>query len=343
MSNLFLDLLAERDYLVADGAMGTNLFKRGLQTGDAPELWNVEQPEKIESVHQEFVDSGSDIVLTNSFGCNRHRLKLHDAQDRVNELNKAAAGCARRVADKAGRPVVVAGSMGPTGEIFEPVGPMSIEEATDAFAEQARGLKEGGVDVLWIETMSSREESQAAVAGASSVGLPVVTTMTFDTAGKTMMGVSPQQAYEHLSSLENKPVAIGANCGLGATESVISLCDMTEIVPKEAVIVAKANCGIPEYKDGGFEFTGTPELMADYARMARDAGAKIIGGCCGSDGAVVKAIADALKGYTPGEKPSQELIIEKLGALTNMPAGGAHGHGGGGDEEGGRKRRRRRG
>ena len=342
MSNLFLDLLEKRDYLVADGAMGTSLFKRGLQTGDAPELWNVDHQDRVESVHQEYVDAGSDIILTNSFGCNEHRLKLHNAQDRTYELNKAAAERARKVADAADRPVVVAGSMGPTGEILEPVGALSMADAAKAFAEQAKGLKDGGADVLWIETMSSREESQAAVEGASTAGLPIVTTMTFDTAGKTMMGVSPQDAYTHLSGLEVKPAAIGANCGLGATESVISLCDMTDIVPDGAWIVAKANCGIPQYKDGKFEFTGTPELMADYARMARDAGARIIGGCCGSDGAVVKAIADALKDYTPGDKPDQDQIIAKLGALTNMPAGGAHGHGGS-DEEGGRKRRRRRG
>lgn len=344
MSNLFLELLEKRPYLIADGAMGTSLFKRGLETGDAPELWNVDHKDRVESVHQEYVDAGSDIILTNSFGCNRHRLKLHNAQDRTYELNKAAAERARAVADAAARPVVVAGSMGPTGEILEPVGALSVADATEAFAEQAKGLKDGGVDVLWVETMSSREESQAAVAGASSVGLPVVTTMTFDTAGKTMMGVSPQEAYEHLSHLETAPTAIGANCGLGPTESVISISQMTAIVPKDAVIVAKANCGIPEFKNGEFRFSGTPDLMGKYARMARDCGARIIGGCCGSDGTVIKAIADSLKDYEPGERPSDEKIIEVLGPLANMPAGGAHSHGGGGSEDGeGRRRRRRRG
>lgn len=341
MSNLFLELLEKRPYLIADGAMGTSLFKRGLETGDAPELWNVDHKDRVESVHQEYVDAGSDIILTNSFGCNRHRLKLHQAQDRAHELNKAAAERARKVADAAGRPVVVAGSMGPTGEILEPVGALSVADAVEAFAEQARGLKDGGVDVLWVETMSSREESQAAVTGAASVGLPVVTTMTFDTAGKTMMGVSPQQAYEHLSHLESAPIAIGANCGLGPTESVISIAQMTAIVPDDAVIVAKANCGIPEFKNGEFRFSGTPELMAKYARMARDCGARIIGGCCGSDGTVIKAIAEALDGYEPGERPDQDKIIEVLGPLANMPAGGAHGHGGGEEGEGRRRRRRR--
>ncbi|MDX1738215.1 MAG: homocysteine S-methyltransferase family protein, partial [Alphaproteobacteria bacterium] len=194
MANLFEKLLSERDYLIADGAMGTSLFKRGLQTGDAPELWNVDHPDRVESVHQEYVDAGSDIVLTNSFGCNEFRLKLHNAQDRVFELNKAAAERARAVADKADRDVVVGGSMGPSGEILEPVGALSYEDAVKGFKAQAEGLKAGGADVLWIETMSSREESAAAIEGASQVGLPIGTTMTFDTNGKTMMGVSPEEA-----------------------------------------------------------------------------------------------------------------------------------------------------
>ncbi|WP_420549336.1 betaine--homocysteine S-methyltransferase [Curvivirga sp.] len=341
MENLFTKLLNERDYLIADGAMGTSLFKRGLQTGDAPELWNVDHQDRVESVHQEYVDNGSDIVLTNSFGCNEFRLKLHNSEDRVFELNKAAAERARKVADASDRDVVVGGSMGPTGEILEPAGTLKYEEAVAAFKAQAEGLKAGGVDVLWIETMSGREESAAAVEGASSVGLPVVTTMTFDTNGKTMMGVSPEDAYEHLSHLPTQPAAIGANCGLGPTESVISLAQMQTVVDANAVIVAKANCGIPQYVNGEFIFSGTPELMGKYARMARDCGAKIIGGCCGSDGEVIKAITDSLKDYTPGEKPSEEKIIEVLGPLSNGPS--PHSHGGDENEGGRRGRKRRRG
>ena len=351
--NLFQRLLKERPYLVADGAMGTNLFKRGLESGDAPELWNVDHPDRIESIHQEFIDAGADIVLTNSFGGNAYRLKLHNAQDRTYELAKAAAEIARRVADKTDRPIVVAGSMGPTGELFEPVGELSFEDGKAAFAEQARGLKDGGADALWIETMSSREEAAAAVAGAAEAGLPVVTTMTFDTVGKTMMGIAPDEAYRHLSTLPIAPAAIGANCGLGATENVLSIRAMSDAVGPDVAVVAKANCGVPEYRAGGFVYTGTPELMADYARLARDCGARIIGGCCGTDGTVLKAIAEALKGYEPGEKPSVEVIVEKLGPLagvTDRPAHGhghGHGHGGGdGDgedgEDGGRRRGRRR-
>lgn len=341
MSNLFLDLLNERPYLIADGAMGTSLFNRGLQSGDAPELWNVDHKDRVESVHQEYVDAGSDIILTNSFGGNAYRLKLHKSEDRVHELAKAAAERAKTVADKADRPIIVGGSIGPTGELFVPLGPLTIAEATKAFAAVAQGLVDGGADVLWIETMSSKEESEAAVAGAATTGLPVVTTMTFDTNGKTMMGITPEEAYQHLDQLAVSPVAMGANCGLGPTESVMSLSSISDVMKPGAVIVAKANCGVPVFSDGEFKFTGTPELMGKYARMARDCGARIIGGCCGSDGTIVKAISDSLKDYTPGDKPTTEQIIDTLGALSTGPS--PHSHGGEGDDSGARKRRRRRG
>ncbi len=318
MSDAFDQLLAERGYLVADGAMGTNLFKRGLETGDAPELWNVDHPDRIASVHQEFVDAGCDIILTNTFGGNTYRLKLHKAQDRTRELGVAAARIAREVADKAGRPVFVGGSIGPTGELLEPNGPLTYEDAKKSFAELARALKEGGADFLWVETMSSKEEVAAAVDGAATTGLPVVATMTFDTAGRTMMGLSPEDAYSHMMSLPVKPLAVGANCGLGASENVLSLIDMGKVTAPDTIVVAKANCGIPQFKDGEFSFTGTPELMADYARMARDAGARIIGGCCGSDGVVMKAIVEALKGYEPGEKPTSYQVVKALGPTTYM-------------------------
>ena len=318
MSNSFMEILKERGYLVADGAMGTNLFKRGLETGDAPELWNVDFPERVASVHQEFVDAGCDIVLTNSFGCNAYRLKLHNAQERAFELAKAAATVARQVADKADRPVFVGGSIGPSGELLVPNGPLTLEEATAAFAEQARGLAEGGADFMWVETMSSREEVDAAVAGAAVTGLPIVATMTFDTAGRTMMGVTPEEAYSHIKTLSTQPIAIGANCGLGATENIVSVAAIGKIADEDTIVVAKANCGVPEFKDGEFQYTGTPELMADYARLARDSGARIIGGCCGSDGPVMKAIVESLKGYTPKEIPLPLEVVKQLGPTTYL-------------------------
>jgi 5-methyltetrahydrofolate--homocysteine methyltransferase len=162
MTDRLTTLLSERPYLLADGAMGTSLFELGLANGAAGELWNVDHSERVMSVHRGFVEAGSDIVLTNSFGGNRCRLAFHDAADRVLEINAAAARLARGVADHADRPVIVAGSMGPTGEVLEPLGSFSIADAEAAFAEQAAALKEGGVDVAWLETMFSEEELPAA-------------------------------------------------------------------------------------------------------------------------------------------------------------------------------------
>src|ERR1700732_810400 len=171
MTDRLTSLLAERPWLLADGATGSNLFDRGLRSGDAPELWNSEHPERIAELHRAFVVAGADIILTNTFGGTRHRLKLHKAESRVAELNEKAARIARTEAGRATRTVLVAGSMGPTGEIVEPRGRLGLDAAREAFAEQAPALARGGADILWIETMSSVEETEAAVAGARTTGL----------------------------------------------------------------------------------------------------------------------------------------------------------------------------
>jgi 5-methyltetrahydrofolate--homocysteine methyltransferase len=321
MANRFLKLLAERAFLMADGATGTNLFGMGLMTGDSPELWNFEHPERIEALHQSFVAAGADLFLTNSFGGTRHRLKLHHAQDRVREVNKTAAEIGRRVADRAmkeqpGREIVVAGSMGPTGELFQPLGALTEPDGIAAFAEQAQALKEGGVDVLWIETMSSREEVAAAVMGAATAGLPIVTTMSFDTNGKTMMGISPADFVAFVHGLNPKPVAYGANCGVGASDLVATIVKLAEAAAPGDVIVAKGNAGIPYYEEGKIKYNGTPDLMADYARIVRDAGARIVGGCCGTSPEHLRSIRGALDAHVPGEKPTVGDIIARLGPVT---------------------------
>jgi methionine synthase I (cobalamin-dependent) len=168
MSDRLSRLLATRPWLLADGATGSNLFAMGLVSGEAPELWNTEHPERISQLHRGFAEAGADIILTNSFGGTRYRLKLHKAEGRVRELNLIAAQLARAVADQSGREIVVAGSIGPTGEILEPLGPLTAAAAREAFAEQAQALAEGGADVLWIETMSSKEELEAAPAACRS-------------------------------------------------------------------------------------------------------------------------------------------------------------------------------
>jgi methionine synthase I (cobalamin-dependent) len=316
----FTEALNSRPWLLADGATGTNYFQMGLVSGDAPEMWNFEHPDRVRDLHKRFIEAGADIVLTNSFGGNRHRLKLHDAQDKVREVNMAAAKNARAEADTAGRPVYVGGSMGPTGEIFEPVGAFPYAEGVAAFEEQAKALKEGGVDVLWIETMSSEEELRAAVEGAAKVGLPIVTTMSFDTNGRTMMGITPAAFGKLAGELAATPVAIGANCGVGASELVATVMGISAARP-DAAIVAKGNCGIPQYHDGHIHYTGTPELMADYARIALDAGAKIIGGCCGTSPEHLAAMRKSLEGYTKGAKPTIELVEQKLGAVSELAHG----------------------
>lgn len=340
MSNRFLNLLESRPFLMLDGATGTNLFQMGLMTGDAPELWNFDQPEKIAALHQSFVDAGSDLFLTNSFGGTRYRLKLHDAQDRVYEINREAARIARKVADKAGRPVVVAGSMGPTGELYEPLGPLTISDGADAFAEQARALADGGVDVLWIETMSSREEVAAAVKGAAVTGLPFVTTCSFDTNGRTMMGLTPAEFARFVHELDPKPVAYGANCGVGAPDLVLTVTQLAQAAQPGDLIIAKGNCGIPYYDAGKIRYNGTPELMADYARLVRDAGARLIGGCCGTSPEHLVAIRGALDSHQPGNAPSVETIVEKLGPLTSAIAANLNAESPGGAGEGRRGRRR---
>ncbi len=316
----FTEALASRPWLLADGATGTNYFQMGLESGDAPEMWNFEHPERVRSLHRRFIEAGADIILTNTFGGNRHRLKLHNAQDQVREINIAAAKNARAEADAVDRPVYVGGSIGPTGEIMEPIGSMSHEEASNAFSEQAKALKEGGADVLWIETMSSEEELKAAVEGAAIAGLPIVTTMSFDTNGRTMMGITPKAFGALTALLPVQPVAIGANCGVGASELVATVLGISEARP-DAAVVAKGNCGVPQYVDGHIHYTGTPELMADYARIALDAGAKIIGGCCGTSPEHLAAMRKSLENYTRGERPSVEAIEARLGPVSQLAKG----------------------
>jgi methionine synthase I (cobalamin-dependent) len=316
-------LLEARPVLLADGGTGTGLFAQGLTTGDSPELWNVEHPERIAALHRGFVEAGSDIILTNSFGGSRHRLKLHGAQGRVAELNRAAARIAREVADGAGRPVVVGGSMGPTGELIAPLGMLTVEDAAAAFAEQARALAEGGADVLWVETMSSAEEVEAAVRGAMmATDLPVVVTLSFDTNGRTMMGITPEAAVALLHRLPRRPAAFGANCGTGPGQLLATVLGLREAAGDGAVLVAKGNCGIPQYKDGHICYSGSPQVMADYARLARDCGARIVGGCCGTSPAHVAAMRKALDEGERGATPDIPTIAAALGPVVLASVGG---------------------
>ena len=310
------ELLTTRPWLLADGATGTNYFDLGLQSGDAPELWNTDHVERVASLHRRFIEAGADIVLTNSFGGNRYRLELHQSQNRVVELNRAAAEIAREEAERAGCPVVVAGSIGPTGEILEPVGALSIEQATEAFTEQALALAEGGADVIWLETLSSKEEMRAAGTAAATTGLPVIATMTFDTNGSTMMGFSPVELVALYRETVPRLAAFGANCGIGAADLIGALLAMSQQLTSDDTLVAKSNCGIPAFVDGRIHYSGTPELMSRYAELALDSGARIIGGCCGTTPEHLAAMRQALEAHSRREVPDLDAVVEVLGPVT---------------------------
>nr|WP_209015950.1 betaine--homocysteine S-methyltransferase [Roseibium sp. RKSG952] len=338
------ELLAKKGALLADGATGTTLFDMGLTSGDAPELWNVDEPDKIRALHRGFVEAGSDIILTNTFGCNRHRLKLHNAEGRVKELNAAGARLAREVAEETDREVLIAGSIGPTGELFQPLGALSYEEGVEAFREQIEGLIEGGVDVLWVETMSAPEEMKAAAEAAKDADVPLVITASFDTAGKTMMGLSPKGMADLKSEFACTPVALGSNCGVGASDLLAAIMDMTAADP-DLVVVAKANCGIPQIRGDEVVYTGTPELMAQYAHMALDAGARIIGGCCGTSCGHLAAMRGALDSHQKGARPSLQDVLSEIGPLVSPPntEADAAREAEAANSGGGRRRGRRRG
>ncbi|MCY4219869.1 MAG: betaine--homocysteine S-methyltransferase [Gammaproteobacteria bacterium] len=316
---ILTELLEERGVLLADGATGSNFFKMGLQSGDSPELWNDLFPDRVAANYRSFIEAGSDIILTNSFGGNRFRLGLHDSSDRVCELNIKAANIARAEVNKATKRVIVAGAIGPTGEILEPLGSLSIETAAEVFAEQALALEEGGVDLLWIETISSLEEAQAALKGTFETNLPSVLTFSVDTNGRTMMGLTPADIIQFASETTYKPQAVGANCGIGAADLVASLINMhhaTRDLPFPTIIIAKANCGVPQYIDGEIVYSGTEKIMSDYAHIAMDAGANIIGGCCGTTPKHVRAMRMAIDNHQAGELPNIERIETSLGAIT---------------------------
>ena len=317
-------LLSERDWLMADGATGTNLFNMGLSSGEAPEFWNTERPDDIRTLYRGAVEAGSDIFLTNTFGGNASRLKLHGAQGRVHELNRIGAALGREIADAAGRTVVVAGSVGPTGEIMVPMGSLTHELAVEMFHEQAEGLKEGGVDVLWVETISSPEEFRAAAEAFARAGMPWCGTMSFDTAGRTMMGVTSADMATLVEKLPNPPLAFGANCGVGSSDLLRTILGFFA-QGTERPVIAKGNAGIPKYKDGKIHYDGTPELMADYACLARDAGARIIGGCCGTMPVHLRAMRAALEGRPNGPRPTLEEITDRLGPFSSASDGTGEG------------------
>ena len=317
--NKFLRLLRDKPILLLDGAMGTNLFSKGLGSGDSPELWNLAQADKIREHYRSFIEVGSDLILTNSFGGNFYRLGLHNQENNLYDINFEGAKLLVSEITKSGKDIVAAGSIGPTGEILEPNGILKIEDAAEAYAVQAMALKDGGADVIWIETISSIEEATAAVMGAKNTNLPIVLTMSIDSNGRTMMGVAPSEISNIQSQLSCKPTAFGANCGIGSAEVIAAIINMqteNDLNSAAPILVAKANCGIPEWINGQICYSGTPELMATYTAMAIDAGARLIGGCCGTTPKHVAVMRETIDTHSKSSKPTIEEIESKLGKLS---------------------------
>jgi len=286
-------LLGDAGAILADGAMGTMLISAGLKQGDPPQLWNLNHPQEVAQVHRQYLEAGSKLLLTNTFGANRFRMASHDSKAPIKELNHAGAKILRSVVDAKGVDAIVAGDIGPSGLMMAPYGELSFEEAKEGFNEQAAALIDGGVDVVWIETMADLEEVRAAFEAVREVSgeIPILTTMTFDTQGRTMMGVSPEQAVRTLHAMG--AAAIGGNCGKGPQEIISAIDEMHRSLP-ETILVAKPNAGIPEVIDGITVYNADPSTMAECALQAYAAGARIIGACCGSTPAHIQAMAETL-------------------------------------------------
>jgi 5-methyltetrahydrofolate--homocysteine methyltransferase len=281
--------LAQPGILVADGAMGTMLQSLGLPPGRAPERWNLENPQAVQQVQQRYIDAGAQVILTNTFGGSRLRLQREGLEGQVRAVNLAAARLARAAA---GPSAFVLGDLGPTGQFLKPLGPLSLAEAQAAFAEQAAALAEGGVDGLVIETFSDLNEAKAAIAGAQPTGLPILVTMSFDTHGRTMMGVKPAAAAQALWALG--VAAVGANCGRTLSETLTAIQAMRQAVP-EAVLMAKPNAGLPHAAEAGAVYDVTPQVLAEYALQFAAQGVKVLGACCGSTPEHIRAIAQTLE------------------------------------------------
>ena len=287
-----LTRLAAKRFLLGDGAMGTMLHAAGITAGTSPELWNVTQPDTIRGIMRAYVDAGSEIISTNSFGGSAARLRHTGLADRALELNQAAAELGRQAAS--GRDCLVAGSVGPSGELIEPYGLLAFEDAVAMFETQVRGLTAGGVDFILIETMSQLAEVEAVVQAARRVDedVTIAASMSFDTNGHTMMGVSPREALETIHGWGVK--VIGANCGNGPAEIETVMAQMAEYRPDGVYLLAQSNAGLPHEVEGETVFDGTPEVMAAYAVKMLHLGVSYIGACCGSTPAHIAAMRAAL-------------------------------------------------
>ena len=287
----FLSRLHRGSVIVADGAMGTMLQAVGLPPGIPPEGWLLENPEAVSGVHRSYVEAGSDLILTCTFGATRPRLERTGLGRRLGEINQRAVEIARHAA---GEQAYVAGDIGPLGEFLAPLGELTYEEAVDIFAEQAAALAEAGVDVLYVETMSALEEVRAAVEGALHVsgGVPVTATLSFDSHGRTNMGVRPEEAVAEL--VELGVAAMGANCG-ASLDMTLGAVETMHRVALQTPLIVKPNAGKPRLVGDEVIYDATPESLASYAGRFVELGARVVGGCCGSTPHHIAAIAQAVR------------------------------------------------
>jgi 5-methyltetrahydrofolate--homocysteine methyltransferase len=290
--NRLRDLVGDADTVLLDGGMGTLLQEHGLVDGGSGELWNVEHPEVIAAIHEEYAAAGARILTTNTFGGTRPRLAMHGLADRVHELNRAGAAIATEVARRHG--ALVAGDLGPTGELLAPLGTLDADDARALFEEQLAGLRDGGIDVVLVETMSDLGEVRAAVEAAHHVvpDAPVIATLSFDTNLRTMMGVQPADAVTELARAGVD--AVGANCGRGPEEMEQIAQRLNEARADGLLLVAQSNAGLPQLVGDRFVYDASPEALADHARALRALGVDLVGACCGSTPAHIAAMGRAL-------------------------------------------------
>jgi len=286
-----VDLLAAlaENFIIGDGGYGAILLARGLGTGECEELWNLTHPQEIEQIHRHFISAGSELIQTNTFKANRGFLGRLGLADKLEDINCAGVAVARRAAE--GK-VFVVGSVGPTGELLEPYGELTRDQADALFAEQTEVLAKAGVDGFFVETFVSLEEAEIAVAAAKKTGLPVAASMAYQASGATVMGIKPEKAVNRLAAAGAD--IVGANCGVGSAELFPILVEIKRHF--SAPTLAQPNAGRPQLVSGKTVFPETPETMAAYAVRFRDLGVNIIGGCCGTRPEHIRAMVRALRG-----------------------------------------------
>jgi 5-methyltetrahydrofolate--homocysteine methyltransferase len=287
----FRSRITNGDVLVADGATGTNLIARGLPSGLTAESWVMERPEMVTQLHQDFIRAGADIILTCTFNASTIRLRNSSLDGKSDQVNKRAVELAKKAVGAA--QVYIAGSLGPVGQLIKPYGPLTVDEVRAAYAEQAHALTEAKVDLLVIETQFDINEVSAAVDGVRQVSnLPLVVSFSYDRGRRTMMGISPTQAARQLELL---PVdVIGINCGHSLDENLQNLVELRSLTSKP--IWFKPNAGLPHLDSAGKTvYDVTPEAMGTLVQSWLDAGAQIVGGCCGTSPDHLREISSHIK------------------------------------------------